>query len=94
MRVGLALERELDRVGLLHAAFFQRVAMRVEHERAHRLVVANDLVEPRLAGEAHERQPRELDAAVEADELEMADQLARIFVVNAVQRCSSGSSSP
>ena len=61
LRVGLALEGELDRVGLLHAAFLERVAMRVEDHRAHRLVLGDDLVEPRLGGEADERQPGEAD---------------------------------
>jgi hypothetical protein len=30
LRIGLALEGELHRVGLLHAAFLERVAVRIE----------------------------------------------------------------
>ncbi len=49
LRVRLALERQLRRIGLLHAAFLERVAVRVEDRRAHVLVDADDLVEPLLA---------------------------------------------
>src|SRR6266851_4515303 len=55
LRIGLLLECELHLVGLLHTAFFQGVAVRIEGERAHVLVHAVELVEPFLAGEAHQR---------------------------------------
>ena len=76
---------ELDRICLFHSAFFQRVAVRIEHHRAHRLVIANDLGEPRFAGKAHKRQTGEFDATVETDELEMADQFVFVFIQNLVR---------
>ena len=71
LRVDLALEGELHLVGLLHAALLQRVAVRVEDRAAIVLVDADDLVEPLLRREAHQRQAGSADRAVEADEFEM-----------------------
>ena len=89
--VGLALEGELDRVGLLHAAFLERVAVRIEDRAAIVLVEADDLVEPRLAGEAHDRQAGDSDVAVEADELEMAGHLVAEQLGHAPDALDDGS---
>ena len=59
----------------LPAAFLQRVAVRIEDRRAHLLVDRHDLLQPLLAGEAHQRQAEAGDLAVEAHEFEMADHL-------------------
>ncbi|MPL60721.1 hypothetical protein SDC9_06282 [bioreactor metagenome] len=58
LRIRLALEGKLARVGRLPAALLERVAVRVEDHRAHLLVLAHDLLEPLLGGEAHHGQPR------------------------------------
>ena len=80
----LALERELDRVGLLHAALLEGVAVGIEDHRAHRFVLGDDLVKSRFGGEAHERQTGEGDPAVEADHLEMAHDLVAEMVVDSL----------
>ncbi len=82
--IGLALEGELDRVGLLHAALLEGVAVGIEDHRAHRFVLGDDLLEPRFGGEPHERQPGESDPAVEADQLEMAHHLVPEAVMDAL----------
>src|SRR6185312_17331093 len=79
--VGLALEGELDRVGLFHAPFLEGVAVGVEDHHPHRFVLGDDLVQPLFGGELDQRQPREPDPAVEADEFEMASDLLPIAVV-------------
>ena len=53
--VCLALERELDFVGLLHASFLERVAVRVEDRRSHLLMDRHDLFQALLGREPHER---------------------------------------
>ena len=77
------LERELDRIGLLHAALLQRVAVRIEDRAAIVLMDADDLVQPRLGRDsARSGRPDRRDLAIEADEFEMAGHLvAEAFAV-------------
>ena len=84
--IGLALERELDCVGLLHAALLEGVAVGVEDHRAHRFVLGDDLVEPRFGRELHQRQAREPYPAVEADDLQMPSDLIAVAVVDSLDQ--------
>ncbi len=58
--------------------------MGVEDHDACRFVLRDDLFQPGFGGEADQRQPREPDPAVEADELEMAPDLLAIAVMEAL----------
>src|SRR5208337_473453 len=82
--VGLALEGQLRRVGLLHSSLFQRVAMRIEDHRAHVLMLRHDLVQPLLGREPNERQSGEPDPAVETDEFEVSDHFGGEFLMDAL----------
>ena len=66
--------------------FFERIAVRIEDHRAHRLVLGDDLLEPLLGGEADQRQAGKPDPAVEADEFQMADHFRGEPVVEALER--------
>src|SRR5271170_3436065 len=87
--IGLALERELDRIGLFHAPLLEGVTMGVEDHRAHGFVLSDDLHEPRLGGELDQRQAGESDPAVEADQLEMSPDLVAIKVMDALDQLKS-----
>ena len=73
--IRLALEGKLHRVCLLHAAFLQRVTVRIEDRTAHVLVDADDLVQPLLARVAHDGQAEAGDLAVETHEFQMSRHL-------------------
>ena len=60
--------------------------MGIEDHRAHRFVIGDDRVKPRLGREADERQAGEADPAVEADELEMPHDLAAETVMDALDQ--------
>lgn len=56
---------------MLHAAFFKRIAVRVEDRASIVLVDLDDLFQPLFGGIADQRQAGALDLAVKLDEFEM-----------------------
>ena len=71
---------------MLHAAFLEGVAVGVENHRAHRLMLGDDVVEPRFGRESHQRQAGEPYPAIEADDLKMPSNLIAIAVVDSLDR--------
>src|SRR5271166_2902975 len=81
-RIRLALERELDRVSLFHAALLEGVAVGIENHCAHRFMLRHDFIEPLFGRETHQWQAGERNSTVEPDELQVSPDLGPVTIMD------------